>query len=184
MIEMNQIIVLLERVARFVNTELYRDGLKPTQWEALRYLARANRFSRNLGALTQYIGITKGTVSQTVQALERKDLLSKNEGVFDRRIVMLELTDKGWNLLQNDPFSQMKEGLKKLSKQDRQLLYKGLNIYLTMLLKENSNRSFGECRTCCHCQIKSDTHGVYFCDLFNEKLDAEDVKLICLKHEI
>ena len=38
--------VLLERLARVLQNEAHTGGLKPTQWEALRYLARANRFSR------------------------------------------------------------------------------------------------------------------------------------------
>ena len=35
---------LLERLARLVHNDAHVDGLKPTQWESLRYLARANRF--------------------------------------------------------------------------------------------------------------------------------------------
>jgi predicted transcriptional regulator len=45
-------------------------GLNPAQWEALRFLARANRFSRSPAAVADYLASTRGTVSQTLIALE------------------------------------------------------------------------------------------------------------------
>ncbi|HIP78057.1 MAG TPA: MarR family transcriptional regulator, partial [Kiloniellaceae bacterium] len=57
--------LLLERLARVLQNEAHSEGLKPTQWEALRYLSRANRFSRTPSGVTAYLGMTKGTVSQT-----------------------------------------------------------------------------------------------------------------------
>ena len=67
----------LERLARVMRAREHEDGLNPAQREALRYLARANRFSNTPGALTRYLGATKGTISQTVMALERKGLIAK-----------------------------------------------------------------------------------------------------------
>ena len=61
----------LERLARLMRAREHEDGLNPAQWEALRFLSRANRFSNAPGALTRYLGATKGTVSQTLMALER-----------------------------------------------------------------------------------------------------------------
>ena len=66
---------LLERIGRLLRSVRHRnERLNPAQWEALRYLGRANRYSRTPTALTHYLGATKGTVSQTVIALERKGL--------------------------------------------------------------------------------------------------------------
>ncbi len=63
---------LIERLDRLVRSGESGHGLNPAQWEALRYLARANRFSRNPAALADYLGSTRGTVSQTLIALEQK----------------------------------------------------------------------------------------------------------------
>lgn len=68
----DDILILLERIGRVLQNDGHSEGLKPTQWEALRYFARANRFSRSPSALTAYLGMTKGTVSQTVGALEKR----------------------------------------------------------------------------------------------------------------
>ena len=43
---------LIERLARVLQNDGHCDGLKPTQWEVLRYLSRANRFSCTPGAVT------------------------------------------------------------------------------------------------------------------------------------
>ena len=41
----------LERLARVMRAREHEDGLNPAQREALRYVARANRFSNTPGAL-------------------------------------------------------------------------------------------------------------------------------------
>ena len=64
--------VMLERLARLMRVAEHDGDLNPAQWEALRYLARANRFSNSPAALTRYLGATKGTISQTLMALDRK----------------------------------------------------------------------------------------------------------------
>ncbi len=71
--------------------------LGPAQWEALRFVARANRllatFSRTPAALAGSIsGSTRGTVSQVLIALEQKGHLTREPSERDRRSVVLELT--------------------------------------------------------------------------------------------
>src|SRR3546814_12965729 len=84
---------LLARTARLIAGDGHSAGLKPVQWQALRYLAIANRFSRTPGALAAWLGQTKGTVSQTVGALERKGLVERTGDPDDRRLVRLSLTE-------------------------------------------------------------------------------------------
>jgi len=71
------IAALIERIGRLLSTDAHAAGLLPVQWEVLRYLRRANRFSRTPAALTAYLGLTKGTVSQTLRALEGRGLVRK-----------------------------------------------------------------------------------------------------------
>ena len=81
----------LERLARVMRAREHEDGLNPAQWEALRFLGRANRFSDSPGALTRYLGATKGTISQTLMALERKGYISKAARLGGRKSVRLAL---------------------------------------------------------------------------------------------
>ena len=65
---------LIGRLDRLARSGINVAGLNPAQWDALRYLSRANRFSRTPAALADYAGSTRGTISQTLIALEQKGL--------------------------------------------------------------------------------------------------------------
>ena len=56
-------------------------GIQPVQLEVLHYLSICNRYSDTPMAVTEYLGQTKGTVSQTLKVLEKKSLLTKR---FDK----------------------------------------------------------------------------------------------------
>ena len=66
---------LVDRLSRLAHSLQYSQGLNPAQWNALRYLARANKYSTSPGVLAEYFRTTKGTVSQTLIALESKGLI-------------------------------------------------------------------------------------------------------------
>ena len=57
---------LIDRVGRVTRGLQFVNGLSPAQWESLRFIARANRYSSNPTALAKFLGSTKGTVSQTL----------------------------------------------------------------------------------------------------------------------
>src|SRR5690606_7500665 len=83
--------LLLERVSSLFRSQIREHasehGLKLVQLEALIFFSTANRYSDTVGALTEYLGVTKGTVSQTVMALERRGLVEKVPDPNDGRIV-------------------------------------------------------------------------------------------------
>ena len=47
---------LIDRLSRLTRELQYVDGLNPAQWEALRFLSRANKYSRTPGAVAQFLG--------------------------------------------------------------------------------------------------------------------------------
>ena len=61
---------LLLQVGRLVQAEGYDGELSPAQWMALRFLARANPFSRTPSAFAEFQATTRGTATQAVKALE------------------------------------------------------------------------------------------------------------------
>jgi DNA-binding HxlR family transcriptional regulator len=85
----------LERLTRLIRADEHVGDLNPAQWGALRYLSRCNRFSNAPAALTRYLGATKGTVSQTLIALERKGLIEKSARPGEARSVVLSITEEG-----------------------------------------------------------------------------------------
>lgn len=174
---------LVERLARAVANEGHAHGLKPAQWDTLRYLSRANRFSRTPGALTAYLGSTKGTVSQTVMSLERAGLVEKSANPGDGRSVRLALTAAGAALLQNDQLEKLREAAGALSGDVRAGLDAGLEALLVRQLDANGGRPFGICRSCRHFAINAGGPGKHFCQLLRMPLTDADAELICFEQE-
>lgn len=170
--------ILLERLARIIHNETHSQGLKPTQWEALRYIARANRFSRNPGALTAYLGMTKGTVSQTLSALEKKGLITKTANREDKRAVNLALTSNGLDLLEKDPLSVFDS---RVSGSDSANIETLLESSLKALLAQRGGHPFGACKTCAHFRPNSERGKPHFCGLLLEPLSAKDSQQICIE---
>jgi DNA-binding MarR family transcriptional regulator len=179
------LIDLLERAGRLIQGALHSGGLPPAQWHVLRYLARANRFSRTPTAIGLYLDATKGTVSQTIIALERKGLVSKERNP-DRRSVCLQLTARGRELLARHPLSEAVEALEALPPQARDALRNGLAAFLMALLARRSARPFGQCATCRffeHGGAPSARGGPHRCKLLDTPLSADDAAQICVEQE-
>jgi DNA-binding MarR family transcriptional regulator len=142
----------LERLARLMRAGEHGSGLNPAQWEALRYLSRANRFSNSPIGLTRYLGSTKGTVSQTIKALERKGHILKAAREGEKRSIALRLTDKG------------------------------LSELLAAELARTKQPGFGVCARCRHFRElgrERDAFGPHDCRLFDAALSEADALLIC-----
>jgi DNA-binding MarR family transcriptional regulator len=174
---------LVERLARVTHAMQFAAGLNPSQWEALRYLARANRYSSSPTALARYLGITKGTVSQTIIALESKGYLSRERGQPDKRSVRLELTPKGRTLLDNDPLCVVSLAGAGIDEPDRKAMMRGIEQLLGALCRQKGSDGFGACGDCAHLDAKPCSKGTgedCVCGLANEPLSAEDLDRICV----
>lgn len=177
------IAVLLERLARVVQNETHSEGLKPTQWEALRYLARANRFSRTPSGLTAYLGMTKGTVSQTLNALERKGLAVKEIDPTDRRQVYIDLTAKGAQLLERDPIESLVKSALRMPGDERRILAESLESLLKETLRCRGGLPFGVCKTCRYFKANDPEGAPHRCSLLDAPLSKNDSKSICVEQQ-
>ena len=174
---------LLERLSRLIHGDGFDAGLKPVQWETLRYLQRANRFSCTPGALTAYLANTKGTVSQTLNALQRKGLVEKHSAPRDRRSVRLALTSAGSELLAQDPLEPTRQALRGLGDTRLQPFIGDLETLIGERLKQNQGRPFGLCNQCRHFRHSADKTSPYYCQLLREPLSNTDADKICLEQE-
>jgi hypothetical protein len=133
-------------------------------------------------AVTEYLGQTKGTVSQTLKVLEKKRLLSKLPDENDKRVSHLKISAKGKQLLkQSVPTPMFIKACEELSHKDQLQIEAGLKLLLTTLLQANSMKSFGVCHSCRY-NSKTDV-GSYFCNLVQQALSVDDIQLICKEHE-
>ncbi|OHU84397.1 MULTISPECIES: MarR family winged helix-turn-helix transcriptional regulator [Pseudoalteromonas] len=157
-------------------------GLQPVHVEVLHYLSICNQYSDTPMAVTEYLGLTKGTVSQTLKVLEKKSLLVKTIDENDKRITHLKLSVSGQQLVAALlPTNLFIKACEQLSPEQQSDIDSSLKLLLSALLKANNLKTFGVCKTCRFNQQTND--GNYFCGLVKQPLSKGDVQLICREHE-
>ena len=177
----------IERIGRLMRAREGEAGLNPAQWEALRYLGRANRFSRWPSAVAEFLAATKGTVSQTLIALESKGYVSKSVSKTDRRSALIEVTDAGWDLLErDDPMAHLLSALADLPPLHATLMAQALSRVLGAMLERNNRRVFAVCMSCRNFvrDVRVDrTEPAHQCRRFDAPLATAEAELICVEHE-
>jgi DNA-binding MarR family transcriptional regulator len=173
---------LLSRLARVVASEGYAHGLKPVQLQALRYLLSANRFSRTPRALTAWLGQTKGTVSQTVASLERRGFVSRSGDIRDRRIVRLDVTGPGQEVVQatGDIAASM---IAHLGEDERGVAETLIGKMLTGHIAARGFRPMGVCHSCRYFERRDGAATSHRCALLDVPLDDDDAQRICIEQE-
>ena len=175
----------LERLSNLLRVEERKagaaHGLQPVQLEALHYLAFCNRYSNTPLAVAEYLGLTKGTVSQTLKVLESRGLIHKMSDERDKRIVHLRVTSAGQTLLEKAiPAPLLRAACAQLSEEERARIVAGMRALLLACQRANSMKSFGLCYTCRHHQRTGE--GGHFCGLTQEALSAAEITQICREH--
>lgn len=178
----------LERITNLLRADARRaeagGGLIPVQLEVLHYLAICNRYSNTPAAVAEYLGLTKGTVSQTLRVLETRGYLEKTPDAKDRRVVHLHLSAAGRELVERAlPPDSLKQGIRLLPAESLQQLSQSLRDVLQAMQKANRMRSFGACRTCRHHIPLGEDARHARCNLTEELLSQEDAEHICREHE-
>ncbi len=155
-------------------------GLQSVHARILLYLSAANRYSNTPQAVAEYLGLTKGTVSQSLILLEDKGYLRRMADAHDRRIMRLEPTPQGEALVSE----LQRRGTGGFAVAMRDLphgLLAGLTQLLRRLQQLEGRRSFGVCRSCRH--HLAEGRGRWRCGLTGEPLKAADRQRICREHD-
>ena len=169
---------LIDRIARLSAADEWSDDINPTQWVALSYLARANRFSRAPSQVAEFMAATRGTVSQTLKALSRKGLISEIRSQADKRWISYSITEQGIAVLNRKTI--IDEASANLDNTTARHLADGLETLVRQALANRGQRAFGICVSCRH--HKKQGAGGY-CMLLQEELSQADSEKICHEHE-
>lgn len=121
---------LFEQMFRDVVRRGYSGGLKPAQWDALRYFAESDPHHRTAGEFAKFHRTTKGTAGQTISALVRKSYLRRCRSTEDRRITYILITPEGRRQLEHDPMAPITRVLANLPPGDVEVLETVLNRIL------------------------------------------------------
>ena len=171
----------LERLARLMRQSGHGEGLNPAQWEALRYLSRANRLSNSPGSLARYLGSTKGTISQTLASLVSKGLVAKQMRGEDNRFVDLLLTEKGRAVLEQDGLRALGLDIGTLRPKIRKRFDRGLEELLSAQVQRQGEPSFGTCPSCRYFREATSSNAAS-CMKINAELAVAELGLLCVEH--
>lgn len=135
---------LIERLAAVLRTRDRKvanlHGLQPVHLEMLRYLAKANRLSDTPTAVAEFLGATPGTISQSLQVLERGGFVARRPDPEDRRRVHLAPTESGHALITASSWPELDNLGSDLGPP--------LATVLLNLQRDRGGRPFGTCRLC------------------------------------
>ena len=163
---------LIERLANLLERDrsaaAARHGLTGAQLSALLYLVKANRYSNTPGGVAEYVGSTKGTISQTLLKLERDGWIRRTRDKSDGRVVHLEPAAKARRAAE-----AFAESFRDASLED------SLRAVLAGLQVRRGGKAFGVCRTCRYFLTEPEGHR---CGLTREPLALTQITLICREH--
>ena len=175
---MNEFSILLERLSALQRNLMRKfaveHGLQTVHVEILSYLGRCNRYSDTTQALTEYLGQTKGSISQSLAVLEEKLLVRRAQDESDRRIFHLHLSTKAKRLMEDYDSNYTVEPAKSLDA-------KGLLAALRDTQAKHGFRGFGICSSCKYCEHPGREQ--FVCGLTKETLTKEETVKQCREHE-
>lgn len=175
---------LIDRISTLMRSEERKKytalGLQPIHGQILDYLAHCNGMSDTPAAVSEFLGLTKGTVSQSLQVLERKGYIEKKPNELDRRILHLSLSETGARVLTEMQACDIYPIAEQAIPADQfDALNRALLSTLSALQKANNLKSFGVCYTCYHFS-EVDHH--YHCELTQQPLSQHDAVKVCREH--
>lgn len=165
---------LINRIARLDTAQAWEGDLNPTQSAVLEYLDRANRFSRSPSQVADYLGSTRGTISQSLKSLGQKGYVSEQRSQLDKRTISFDLTQKGTDAaLASNVIGETIAGMDDEASRGLKV---SLETLLVRVLKQNQGRYFGICKNCSHFSAKGRAG---YCTLLSEILTQQETNQIC-----
>ncbi len=179
-----QIYIYLERLGNLIRAQEQaignQHGLQPRQLRMLYYLSICNRYSDTPAAVTEYMQLTKGTVSQSLKILETRGYIKKQADPRDKRVVHLLVTTAGEELLRELPPALLVAANVAMGTEMGEEMVVHLQQLLQAMQGANQLNGFGVCRTCHHHQPLN--AGRFRCGLTLEILTTAEADFICREH--
>ncbi len=150
------------------------EGIQLVHLEILRFLSIANKYSNTAQALCDYLGQTKGSISQSLKLIEEAGHIERKACEKDGRVIRLHLSDAGKTCLKRMEVHLLPD----LPDDEKRITV--LKELLSDWQNQNSSQGFGQCKTC---QFNQSLSGHKFkCGLTGEALSKSDVEKICQEH--
>jgi DNA-binding MarR family transcriptional regulator len=132
---------IMEKISQISYSMGFSGGLRPAQWNALRYFGKSEDSVRTVGHFARYNMTTPSSASQTINAMVARKILERAPVSGDRRTYRIDLTDAGRELLANDPIHHLIEAIAEMPKERRFDFAEHLEFLLLKMLKRATDRS-------------------------------------------
>ncbi|MDH6256568.1 MarR family transcriptional regulator [Bradyrhizobium sp. BR13661] len=181
-------IELLGQVARILWFEGTKHGMRDREWMALRFLSRANRFSRTPSALASYVGATRGTASFIIGELERLGYVERKRSATDKRSVMLSVTQQGKKFLARDPVNGLVDAIAVLDDDSKIRFRDTLRHVLDQSDAAEQRHHTDVCKRCIFLRedrtsSESKSAVEFTCRLFRAPIAEAEIDLLCTSFE-
>jgi DNA-binding MarR family transcriptional regulator len=179
-----KIVASLEKLSEIfwilLQTTAKGHGLSSTQLQLLLFIKfHPSPQQRKVAFLAREFNVTKATISDSVKTLEQKGLVERVADSADARSAILSLTSKGLALAAvtedfTQPLDRAVGGL--AVEQKEYLLYSVFDL----IFRLNQTGIISTQRMCYNCQhYGGDRRQEHYCNLVQQPLKAEDLRLEC-----
>jgi DNA-binding MarR family transcriptional regulator len=124
----------LYRYLRHYGREMHQEGISGRKLSTLRYLAEAGPLT--VGQLGDYLCINDSSTSTTIADLKKRGYVTRTRSPDDNRVVMVEITDQGRELLAQTPLGGiplLREAIKALPPDRLSLVHEALQTMNELL---------------------------------------------------
>lgn len=114
-----------------------KTGLNVSQLSCLLVLEKTGPLS--LSKLSKHVYLSPSMITSIVDQLEKRYLVERTRKSTDRRVILIELTEKGKEVAQTAPPSfqeQLTSNLKHLKEEEKKTLLDNLNKLLSIIVSE------------------------------------------------
>jgi len=182
----SKIVAGLERLSQVFRILLWEKSkehsLSPIQIQLMIFIQHHSQDKSTISYLAQEFNFTKPTISDAIKVLEQKQFIKKITDSTDTRSYTIQLTAKGKKIVsESENFANpLTDIIKKSTPADKLVLWDNITNLITQLNKLEVISIQRTCFNCKHYSIKGKTH---FCNLLDQKLQTQDIRIDCEEFE-
>jgi DNA-binding MarR family transcriptional regulator len=186
----SKLVAAMERVGQALRVRqgvvARNEGLTPLQLRLVQYLSERPSAHRTVGLAADELDLTRATVSEAVNTLVNKGLLSKQVSPKDRRVVLLHLTRLGKDLAGRQ--ESWREIFESAASQFPRATREAVFLFLARLIETlHSDGTLSVARMCLTCQHLEERGGnkgeaPYYCGLLGEEKGVAGLRVDCATH--
>lgn len=183
----SRIVAGLERLSQVFRILLWEKakelGLSPIQIQLLIFIQHHSTDKATISYLAQEFNFTKPTISDAIKVLQQKKLVKKTAHDTDTRSYTIQLTTAGTKIvLGTENFANpLTEIISQTGITDKMILWQNISNLIVQL---NKLEIISVQRTCYNCKYLSIKNKNQFCNLLNQKLLLQDIRIDCEEFEM